>query len=314
MSDSAEFRYNTDVYFDTLYVENDNWTFNPLPAALPTTNFDDENILFMLDFENQAIGEYSKSMLESDIGENTHSVNLDGTAEVVGNSNNKELKITLSEGDTQNGLQFYKGLGDHQELFLTYQIRLANDFDFKIGKLPGLAGKPPSEDGSYVANPSATRYIGPDEGFSTRLMFRDPESINNHELGRGFGEAYIYHQNNPNYTTPGDNANGDSQSFDVLGHSVFIPRGDTIQVDQYVKMNTVGQNDGELRTWINGTEVLFLDDKVWSESGLHGVNMLMVDIWHGGSNPEKYGPDHASELWLDNLAVSITSITDGLVY
>lgn len=318
MSDSDEFRANSDVYFNTLHVNDDKWTFSPLPKALPTTNFEADTIVFKLDFENQAVGEYTKQELESDIGDNAHSVNINGVTEIVGNASNKELKITLSEGKVQNGLQFYKDLDNYQELFLTYQIRFANDFDFKIGKLPGLSGKPDSANGEYVTNPSGTRYIGPDEGFSTRIMFREPNPESESDSGddKGYGESYIYHQNNPNYTTPDKNANGESQAFSVQGHSVFLPKGETIQIDQYVKMNSVGQTDGVLRTWINGVEVLFLDEKIWSHSGLYGVNMLMVDLWHGGSKDKAdiYGPDYPSDLWVDNLAVSIAAITDGLVY
>ncbi len=283
MSDSAEFRSNTDQYFGPLYQQDTGWSFNPIPLALPESGMADRTLLLDMNFDNRAVGPYSESDLLADVGDNSRAVNIFGDTEIIDIEGDKKLQVTLSAGEFKNGLQFYKTLPDYPVVHFSFEITFSESFDWQRGgKIPGLGGKP-----ADAYNPTGGNPVGPDDGFSARHSFREDGTI----------KGYIYHQDNPDQY-------GEYCDFSVMGHDIPLPTGRTLFIEQSVQMNTPGEADGVLQTWINGVEVFHQQGMTLSESGQYGVNQLFFDLWHGGSDLS-YAPDQDSIAIIDNIQASV---------
>ncbi|MGB6301622.1 MAG: polysaccharide lyase [Rivularia sp. (in: cyanobacteria)] len=126
------------------------------------------------------------------------------------------------------GGQFFADLGisPTNTLRLSYYLRFSKDFDFvKGGKLPGLFGGTQVSGGKI---PDGTN------GFSTRFMWRR----------NGDGELYAYLPNSKKYGTSIGRGNWQ-----------FIP-GKWHHLEQELILNKPGINDGRIKVWLDGKEVL----------------------------------------------------------
>lgn len=126
-------------------------------------------------------------------------------------------------GVKEGGGQFFSRLDQsHDRLFLRYWVRFDPRFDFvKGGKLPGFYGGTQVSGGSI---PDGTN------GFSTRFMWRRD----------GMGEVYAYTPTSPAFGTS-------------LGRGSWtFARGQWQCLEQELVLNTPGQLDGVVRTWLDG--------------------------------------------------------------
>ena len=126
------------------------------------------------------------------------------------------------------GAQFFADLrmSPKNSLRLSYYLRFSENFDFvKGGKLPGLFG---GTKVSYGKIPDGTN------GFSTRFMWRR----------NGDGEVYAYLPTSKKYGTSIGRGNWQ-----------FIP-GKWQHLEQEVKLNQPGSNNGRLKVWLDGKKVL----------------------------------------------------------
>lgn len=249
-----------------------------------------ERFLFSYNFEENQLGSYTLEQLTRDVGPNADAINLPGEAEIINVDDNQKLKITLKAGEVKNGIQWYQHFEDHNELYFYYEIEYLDGIQWTKGiKGPGLAGKVGSE------NPTGGNDIGVDDGFSLRSMTREDGRV----------VQYIYDQ-----SKSGDF--GEDVSLTINEEPFTFQEGLVYQIQQYVKMNTPGQANGELITSINGEQVLHLDDRIWSFSGEYGINSLLVDFWHGGQAGNGFEPTSDSHIVIDNLGVSTLPIFNEL--
>ena len=126
------------------------------------------------------------------------------------------------------GAQFFADLGmsPKSSLRLSYYLRFSENFDFvKGGKLPGLFGGTEVSGGE---NPDGTN------GFSTRFMWRK----------NGDGELYAYLPSSKKYGTSIGRGNWQ-----------FVP-GKWHHLEQEVKLNQPGSNNGQVTVWLDGKKVL----------------------------------------------------------
>ena len=126
------------------------------------------------------------------------------------------------------GAQFCADLrmSPKNSLRLSYYLRFSKNFDFvKGGKLPGLFGGTEISGGKI---PDGTN------GFSTRFMWRR----------NGDGEVYAYLPTNKKYGTSIGR-----------GNWKFIP-GKWHHLEQEVKLNQPGSNNGQIKVWLDGKKVL----------------------------------------------------------
>ncbi|MBE9399664.1 DUF4214 domain-containing protein [Pontibacterium sp. N1Y112] len=251
-----------------------------------------DRFILKINYENHTLGAYSVDQLKQDAGPNADSTNIFGAAEVVSIGDNQKLKVTLEAGSVKNGIQWYSRFDDQQELYFYYEITYAEGMQWTAGiKGPGLGAKVGDN------NPTGLNDIGIDGGFSLRTMTRED----------GKAVQYIYDQRKED-----GKAGEDVDLKTTNGDPVVFQPGEVIQISQRVKMNTPNVADGELVTTINGEEVLNLTDRIWSQSGEDGINSLFFDIWHGGSNIDKFIPSIDSHVYIDNIGISTQPITPDL--
>ncbi len=158
----------------------------------------------------------------------------------------------------QGGLGFSDHRPPQRAGCLSYELRFQSDFVFaKGGKLPGLFGGR-----DYSGCTSET-----ERGFSTRMMWG-----NN---GTFFLYAYF--------------ADRASVCGEVQGSGIaYAARGKWHHVEQRIRMNTPGQDDGMISVLIDGKEIVTLTNRKISSG--QPIDGLAFETFFGGSNPEWASP------------------------
>lgn len=154
------------------------------------------------------------------------------------------------------GAQFFADLGisPTDTLRLSYYLRFSDDFDFvKGGKLPGLFGGTRVSGGKI---PDGTN------GFSTRFMWRRD----------GDGELYAYLPTSKKYGT--SIGRGDWQ---------FTP-GKWHHLEQEVTLNQPGSNNGKVKVWLDGKEVLDKGGLTFRTTDDLKIEGIFFSTFFGGSS------------------------------
>ncbi|MCP8898155.1 polysaccharide lyase [Gilvimarinus xylanilyticus] len=172
----------------------------------------------------------------------------------------------------------------YSSLTLDYCLKFKPGFDFvKGGKLPGLMGSEGAWARSGGDQPDGSN------GWTLRYMWR--------QNGRAVVYAYLPPSPNGRY--------GNEQwGQDIeLGKS-FVP-GRWHCLKQSVKVNDMGEENGELHVWFDGEKVLSRTDISYrladTTAGL--VGGIYVSTFHGGNTPD-WGPSRDSHLLLNDLRLS----------
>lgn len=149
---------------------------------------------------------------------------------------------------------------------LQYSVYFPEGFEFgKGGKLPGLYGGR-NEKGESA---SGCRAGGGDFGFSTRYMWRE----------EGAGSLYAY--------LPGKSET--CGKYIGKGSWHFTP-GKWVQLEQEVVLNTPGKEDGIVRVWVDGRQVISLTDAVIREREDVAIDGVFFVSFFGGKEPEWASP------------------------
>jgi hypothetical protein len=160
------------------------------------------------------------------------------------------------DGTAHGGAQLYLELagGSVDELHLRYYLKLPAGFIWvKGGKLPGLYGGTVNN-GRNI--PDGTN------GFSTRYMWRR----------EGAAEVYAY--------LPSSVAHGTS-----LGRGVWDwPTGEWTSVEQAVKLNTPGQDNGSVTVWLNGSQVYEKTGLNFRTVGYLKIDGVFFSTFFGGGD------------------------------
>ncbi|KAJ6619772.1 hypothetical protein B0H10DRAFT_2163832 [Mycena sp. CBHHK59/15] len=216
------------------------------------------------------------------------------------------MRATYPEGsytfthDPQGGISFYAPGPDSLDmttaktLTLGYSVYFEEGFDFnKGGKLPGLYGGD-SPDGAIGCS-GGRRSV---ECYSVRLMWRTG----------GMGEIYSYL---PDYEVDGFSANKKvcdvaplSECNPTYGASVgrgsfTFPTGAWTTVSQRVKLNDVGQANGEMQLWVNGKSVINVSGIILRDSAAGRHRGIQMQTFFGGSGADWASPKTQSSYFSD---------------
>lgn len=188
-----------------------------------------------------------------------------------------------NENAPTGGAQVYLLLksGPTDVLHLSYRVRFPTGFQFnKGGKLPGLFG------GDHVAGGDI-----PDgsNGLSTRYMWR----------AAGAGEIYAYL---PSSEVHGTNIGTGSWSY---------PTGRWVTVQQRVHLNTPRQPDGSITVWVDGRQVLRVDNLLFRDSSSLQIDGLFFSTFFGGGDTTWASPSNQYADFAD-FRVSENYIDDGM--
>ena len=178
-------------------------------------------------------------------------------------------------------------LQEPEELYFRYYLRLADNWDPVVdgGKLPGMAG-------TYGRAGWGGRRADGTNGWSARGSFARvaPESSALHD-GRAIG-SYVYHAGMLSRY-------GDGWGWNLRAAG-WLQKGRWYSVEQQVKLNTPGHDDGVLRAWIDG-RIAFENTRVrFRETPALRIETVWFNIYHGGAKPA-----HKDlTVFIDNLVVA----------
>ncbi|WP_339897100.1 polysaccharide lyase [uncultured Gilvimarinus sp.] len=196
-----------------------------------------------------------------------------------------------SVGPRHSGVQFpieFAKLADlkssYTALRLDYCVTFSNSFDFVLGgKLPGLMGAEDSWSRSGGNQPNGSN------GWTMRYMWREN------------GAAVIYAYLPP---SPNGRYGGHPWGQDIELGERFIP-GQRHCLAQQIKINDLGQENGELTVWFDGKQVLHRKDITYrlTDTPAGYIGGIMFSTFHGGNTPD-WAPAHLSKAWFDALSIS----------
>ena len=173
---------------------------------------------------------------------------------------------------------------------ISYDVRFAPGFEVSAGgKLPGLLGVAPGVPPGSPTGGGSTAH-----GWSGRVMWLGPKLS---KAARDSGQSdlavtYLYH--------PGQ----DGTFGDQISWGRGLVDGDWHEVRQCYSLNTVGQANGGLQAWVDGSEVLNLTDVVYRTDPLVHITHLDWSVFRGGDTAD-WAASTGGDVDLDNLRVTV---------
>jgi hypothetical protein len=196
----------------------------------------------------------------------------------------KALEVSFpqgGDGPLKGGVQWLMWLrnADNKplnELYLTYWVMFPPGFDFRLGgKLPGLAGG--------KANAGGLKPNGQD-GWSAKIMWR--------ENGRIID--YVYFP---------DQAGQYGADFQWGAKPCYFETGRWYEVCQFVKMNSPGKKDGEIKAWLDGQLALEVKEVRFRDTEDFAIDWLYFSTFFGGQG-EEWAPVKDEKIYFDGFVVS----------
>ncbi len=203
----------------------------------------------------------------------------------------KALAVTIRRGTRlalNHHLRFagWPG-GEPEEAFFRYHLRLAVDWDPVMdgGKLPGFAG-------TYGRAGWGMRPSDGTNGWSARgaFMRHDTRNLPARPL-RAIG-TYAY-------TAGTGSKSGEVWGWN-LGPTGRLRKNRWYSIEQYLKLNTLGQADGILRVWVDGELAFEKTDLHWRDVPALRIESVWLNVYHGGTAKT----DRDLTLYIDNLVVA----------
>ena len=161
-----------------------------------------------------------------------------------------------------------------ESVYYSYWVKFPKGFDFVLGgKLPGIGSE---EGGTGGGKPSGIN------GWSVRAMWE----------GHGELGQYVYHVDQPKHF-------GDFMPWDTPK----IETGKWYQIKTFVRLNTPGQRNGVIRTWLNNKQVLHRNNLLFRNIPGLKIERFLFSAFFGGSGP-KWAPSRDMILYLDDFVIS----------
>lgn len=173
------------------------------------------------------------------------------------------LRMKLPKGCVGTGVcsyQWKRAIDKTEEALYSYVVKFPADFDWVLGgKLPGLCG-----------NTCPTGGRDASRGFSARNMWR----------ANGKLVSYLYYNDKK-----ADMGEDIEWRHNLTGPVILMPKNKYIRIDFWVKLNTVGKNDGFVKGFYNGA--LAVNRKVnWRLSRDIKIDTYYFSNFYGGSGKE----------------------------
>jgi len=191
---------------------------------------------------------------------------------------------------------FAKRLESATEALFSYRVMFEEGWEWmKGGKLPGLFGG--VGDLSYRC--SGGRQDERCQCFSLRLMWRTA----------GKGEIYAYIPLNDTnrdrlLEVPPESHENSEYGFSVGRGAFKFPKGAWTAIAERVKLNTVGQADGEIQLWINGTSVINISGLILREEEESHIKGVHFQTFFGGNKSDWASPKD-QKAWFADVSGAI---------
>lgn len=202
----------------------------------------------------------------------------------------RALKVTVPAGEN-SGLslrhRFMQEEGEEPEaIYLRYYLRFSDSWE------PGYGGKLPGTAGTYGVAGWGGRPVDGTDGWSARGQYRVSAPQGNPFEGYTTIGNYVYHADM-------EGQFGDNESY--LDHcGGVLAKNRWYAVEQYVQLNTLGENDGIIRAWVDGRLVEEKTDWRWRDVDTLRIEEVWMNVYHGGTAT---APQDLV-LYIDNVVVS----------
>lgn len=177
----------------------------------------------------------------------------------------RSLSVEIPEGahyGTSLHYRFSNELSwEPEELWASYYVYFPESFDpeGQVGKLPGPAG-------TYENAGWGGRRSNGTNGWSARMGFRNGESDT---IGLDY---YVYH------------ADMDDYFGDLFNWDRSLSKGQWHRIDQYIRLNAPGEDDGILAGWVDGDKAYDRRDVRFRETAELKIEDYWFTVYWGGTN------------------------------
>lgn len=247
----------------------------------------DPAVLFVEDFETAAWKDHWSH------------VGILPTFDVVANDNDlkfapfagRALRVNIAQG-AHLGLdltyRFREKLGgEPDEVYFRYYLRLADDWRPTLdgGKLPGIAG-------TYDRGGWGGRKSDGQNGWSMRGGFGKQIKGQHPLAGRTPIGTYAYHADTPSKY-------GEFWPWSS-GRPSALANNRWYCIEQYFRVNTLGQRDGVLKVWVDGVRVFERNDVRVRDIESIRIEEIWLNVYHGGTARSPYD----QHLFFDDIVVA----------
>jgi|GEM_PF-534743 len=196
----------------------------------------------------------------------------------------RAMRIKIDRGGHYGASIMYRFKGqvgqEPQEIYFRYYLRLADDWN------PAGGGKMPGISGTYGRAGWGGRPSDGRNGWSARGQF------NRQVDGKTPVGYYCYHADMKGRY--GSNWIWDTEKRGYLENNRWYC------IEQYVKMNTPGKNDGILRGWVDGQPAFEKTDVRMRDVDILRIEAVWLNLYLGGSWVAK--SDH--HLYIDDVVIA----------
>ena len=204
----------------------------------------------------------------------------------------RALRVTIPKGQ-QLGLDLrYRFRERHgsepEEVYFRYHLRLAKDWLLALGggKLPGLAG-------TYGRAGWGGRQWDGNKGWSLRGSFSANPPKTHPATGKIMLGTYAYH-------SKAIHTYGEGLQWITGGLAGLLEPDRWYCIEQQVKLNTPGKEDGVLKVWVNGQLALSREDIRLRDREDIRIEEVWMNFFHGGTD-DAPATMHA---YVDNLVIA----------
>jgi len=260
-----------------------------------------DSLVYSWDFENEELGAYVKEEIEKDF--NVYSIYHDDRSFIVQDTINGEVtkawKMINPSNLVASGYQMYVQFDVHKELYMSYNIKFAEEWNSTSGgKLPGLRGLPT---GGYDNCPD-----GPEDGFYLAPMFKHGNSMISYHYDRTPPVNRIGCNGWPNSTA----CPWAIQEY--YYNPIYFSNGTWYNVTQRLVVNTftdgVPNTDGINEIWVDGKIIFRESELILIGDPEKGIDGLFLGTYYGGKE-DYYKPLYESACYIDNV-ILYTPTTD----
>ncbi len=231
--------------------------------------------LFHADFNSDVIGPYTRTEAAADFRKPKWSDGIDeGLAEIVDSSCGKAMQVRYLSGKVGGGVKIPVHLPRRDELYLSYHVYFSPGFTFvKEGKLSGLCGG--------ACNSGGHQSNGYD-GWSSRIIWQ----------ANGQAAQYVY-------AADQQSKYGDTS----LWNPGALTPGVWHFVETYVHINTPGQADGVILSWLDGQHAYENRRVRFRDTDAFAIDSFVFETFFGGGTPD-YAPPSDQYALFDDITVS----------
>ena len=198
----------------------------------------------------------------------------------------KALRIAIPKG-SHKGMadlvfKFKDQIGSEpEEIYFRYYLRLGDDWTTKTsGKFPGIAG-------TYGKAGWGGRRANGKNGWSARGMFSPTDDKGKNQIG-----FYCYHAKMKGKV-------GSVWKWTKAKRGL-LKRNRWYCIEQYIKLNTPGKNNGQARGWVDGKSAFVKKDIRFRNIKDLKIDRIWLEVYMGGSKTA--AKDH--HIYIDDMVIS----------